>query len=193
MEIINVISSLGGFALEGLFDVVWSDEAFRQLVLGEKQKQLIRALIRQHSTQATHFDDIVVGKGKGLVGLLYGNPGCGKTLTAEAVAEITHSPLYVVSAGELGTRPSEVDEHLSRILELSHMWNAVLLLDEADVFLHKRSTTDLARNALVSIFLRQLEYYQGILILTTNMVTQCDPAFGSMSSALLFFFFLERC
>jgi hypothetical protein len=177
--LISASLSPGGFAFEGLFDVVWSEEAFHQLVLNEKQKQLVHALIRQHSAQAALFDDIVVGKGKGLVGLLCGKPGCGKTLTAEAAAEITHSPLYVVSAGELGTSPEEVDTRLSLILELAYLWNAVLLIDEAEVFLRERSTTDLARNALVSIFLRQLEYYQGILILTTNMAEQCDPAFES--------------
>ena len=47
-------------------------------------------------------------------------------------------------------------------------WEAVLLLDEADVFLEARSTHDLERNKLVSIFLRVLEYYEGILFLTTN-------------------------
>lgn len=181
----NAVSSIGGFALENLHEIVWSDEAFERLVISEKQKTLIHALIRQHSTQATQFDDLIVGKGKGLIGLLCGNPGCGKTLTAEAAAETTRRPLYVVSAGELGTRPEEVDERLARILELSHLWNAVLLIDEAEVFLQKRSTTDIARNALVSIFLRQLEYYQGIMILTTNMAAQCDPAFESTS--LVFF------
>jgi SpoVK/Ycf46/Vps4 family AAA+-type ATPase len=173
---------LGGFALDRLLDVVWSDEAFNRLVLGKRQKQLIRSLIRQHSTRTLLFDDIVVGKGRGLIGLLCGNPGCGKTLTAEAAAEITHRPLYVVSAGELGTKPEYVDQRLAKIFELAHMWNAVLLLDEAEVFLHKRNRTDLTRNAIVSIFLRQLEYYQGILILTTNMIEQCDPAFESPSA-----------
>jgi SpoVK/Ycf46/Vps4 family AAA+-type ATPase len=52
-------------------------------------------------------------------------------------------------------------------------------LDEADVFMAKRSATDLARNAVVSIFLRQLEYYRGILILTTNRVEEIDEAFRS--------------
>lgn len=65
------------------------------------------------------------------------------------------------------------------ILELAHKWNAVLLLDEADVFLQERDTKDIFRNALVSIFLRQLEYFQGVLILTTNRDTLCDPAFES--------------
>jgi SpoVK/Ycf46/Vps4 family AAA+-type ATPase len=170
--------------VDRLQDVAWSDEAFRSLVLGSKQKTLILSLVKQHASNAALFDDVVVGKGKGLIGLLSGGPGCGKTLTAEAVAEVTHRPLYAVSAGELGTAVTDVDKNLVRILELSRTWNAVLLLDEAEVFLQTRSTTDINRNALVSIFLRQLEYYQGVLILTTNLIAQCDPAFESKCMSL---------
>ncbi len=180
-----LIPFLGGLASDRLTDVVWSDEPFESLVLGEKKKNLIHALVEQHAARVEIYDDVVCGKGKGLIGLLSGNPGCGKTLTAEAVAEVTHRPLYVVSAGELGTRPSEVDSALMGILELARMWDAVLLLDEAEVFLQERSTDDIKRNALVSIFLRQLEYYQGILILTTNLVAQCDPALESTFHCLI--------
>ncbi|KAG9219720.1 hypothetical protein CCMSSC00406_0010183 [Pleurotus cornucopiae] len=141
---------LGGFALDRMEDVVWSDEAFNRLVLGHKQKSLIYSLVKQHAARADIFDDIVVGKGRGLINLLAGRPGCGKTLTAEAVAEVTHRPLYAISAGELGTFSTDVDMKLSQISELAQTWNAVLLLDEAEV---------------------QLEYYQGIIILTTNMVS----------------------
>lgn len=169
----------GGFAMDRLKDIIWSDETFNSLVLGETQKILIHALVKQHAARAAQYDDIVPGKGKGLVGLLSGKPGCGKTLTAEAVAEVTRRPLFVVSAGELGTLPASVDQMLARILELAHRWDAVLLLDEAEVFLQERSSNDVTRNALVSIFLRQLEYYQGILILTTNLARQCDRALES--------------
>ena len=162
-----------------LRDVNWNDFAFDALVLGEKQKKLIHSLVREHASQPDRFDDIISGKGRGLVGLLAGTPGCGKTLTAEAVAETTRKPLYSVSAGELGTTPEAVEDRLLKVLELAQMWDAVLLLDEAEVFLQQRSPTDVKRNALVSIFLRQLEYYQGILILTTNMPEQCDAAFES--------------
>lgn len=48
------------------------------------------------------------------------------------------------------------------------MLHLVVLLDESEVFLEERSQADLQRNALVSVFLRALEYYDGILILTTN-------------------------
>ena len=161
--------------------VVWSDEPFNSLVIDEKPKTLIRSLVKQHNNTDLSYDDIIQGKGLGLIGLLSGNPGCGKTLTAEAMAEVAHRPLYSISAGELGTEIEKVDQKLTNILELSHRWSAVLLLDEADVFLQKRDTKDVARNALVSIFLRQLEYYPGILILTTNRIGDCDPAFESAS------------
>ncbi|KAG1732891.1 P-loop containing nucleoside triphosphate hydrolase protein [Suillus paluster] len=173
------VKEWGGFALDRLQDIAWSQESFDSLVLGPKQKSLIHALVKQHESQTSQFDDIVQGKGKGLVGLLAGPPGCGKTLTAEAVAEVTRRPLYYVSAGELGTDAKAVDKALIQILELAQKWKAVLLLDEADVFLYQRSSNDVIRNALVSIFLRQLEYYQGILFLTTNMIAQCDLAFES--------------
>ena len=139
----------GGYALDRVQESTWNEDCFQQLVLGDKHKQLIRALIRQHAAKTVVFDDIVAGKGQGLVGLLCDNPGCDKTLTAEAIAEITHRPLYIVSAGELDTAPSHVDDKLNEILELVHLWG------EADVFLQAR---DVSRNALVSIFLRQAEY-----------------------------------
>jgi hypothetical protein len=55
----------------------------------------------------------------------------------------------------------------------------VVILDEADVFLEERGIADLQRNALVSIFLRCLEYYDGILILTSNRIGTFDEAFKS--------------
>ena len=111
--------------------------------------------------------------------LLSGPPGVDKTLTAESVAENMQVPLYIMSAGELGLRPDDVEDTLGDILEMVTKWNAILLLDECDVFLKARSTHDLERNQLVSIFLRGLEYYEGILFLTTNRVSNIDAAFQS--------------
>lgn len=85
----------------------------------------------------------------------------------------------MVSAGELGTDPGRLELELQKILDIAHSWGAVLLLDEADVFLEKRENHDIHRNALVSIFLRLLEYFQGILFLTTNRVETFDDAFQS--------------
>lgn len=176
---LRLTKTTGAFAMLRMQEITWNDNAFKVLVLGEKQKKLIHGLVRVHTTRIDGFDDIVKGKGRGLIGLLSGKPGCGKTLTAEAVAEVTHKPLYSISAGELGTTADVVERRLLRALELAHMWDAVMLLDEAEVFLQQRTVSDLQRNALVAIFLRNLEYYQGIMILTTNMAEQCDMALES--------------
>ena len=95
------------------------------------------------------------------------------------VAEVAKRPLYIVSAGELGTNVKGVDEQLGMVLDIARRWGCVVLIDEADVFLQARDTMDLERNAMVSIFLRRLEYFQGVLILTTNRKSAIDTAFRS--------------
>ena len=67
-------------------------------------------------------------------------------------------PLYVIGAGDLGTSASKVDTSLSAILKISASWGAVVLIDEADVFLEERALHHLERNAMVAVFLRHLEY-----------------------------------
>ena len=52
----------------------------------------------------------------------------GKTLTAEAISEYLHRPLYAVSVGELGTSVVELERKLSEILEVASIWNAVILI-----------------------------------------------------------------
>lgn len=94
-------------------------------------------------------------------------------MTAEGISELLKCPLYMVSAGELGTDSRYLESELQKILDICHTWGAILLLDEADVFLEKRSMHDIHRNSLVGVFLRQLEYFMGILFLTTNRVEVC--------------------
>lgn len=168
------------FSISGVRDIEWNEGAFDSLVLPQNQKSIVRALVESHKFHAAKtIDDVVQGKGRGLVAVLHGPPGTGKTLTAEGIAELLRCPLYMVSAGELGTDSRTLEFELQKILDIAHSWGAVLLLDEADVFLEKREVHDIHRNALVSIFLRLLEYFQGILFLTTNRVETFDDAFQS--------------
>lgn len=168
------------FSISGISEIEWNEGAFDSLVLPDNQKSIVKALVESHTFHAAeNIDDVIQGKGKGLVAVLHGPPGTGKTLTAEGIAELLKRPLYMVSAGELGTDSRTLEGELNKILDIAHSWGAVLLLDEADVFLEKRTIQDIHRNALVSIFLRLLEYFQGILFLTTNRVETFDDAFQS--------------
>lgn len=173
------------FFVEQVGEIEWNNQAFDKLVLPDDQKELILAFSESQLDEGEKeegggaFDDVISGKGRGIICLLSGPPGVGKTLTAEAVAENLRVPLHTLSSGDLGSHPAEVEMGLTRILELVARWNAILLLDECDVFLEARSTHDLERNKVVSIFLRTLEYYEGILFMTTNRVDNIDAAFQS--------------
>ncbi|MBM4071138.1 MAG: AAA family ATPase [Planctomycetes bacterium] len=121
------------------------------------------------------FGDLIRGKHGGVVVLACGSPGVGKTLTAEVYAEQTERPLYVLELGELGTNVALVEENLRRVFTRVARWNAVLQFDECEIFLAHRNN-DLERSAIVGCFLRLLDYYQGILFLTTNRPDALDHA-----------------
>ncbi|KIW74199.1 hypothetical protein Z517_12139 [Fonsecaea pedrosoi CBS 271.37] len=167
------------FYVDQVEEIKFADNAFASLVLPKEQKSLIRAFVESQVKYKDDFDDVITGKGRGMIMLLAGPPGVGKTLTSESVAEDMRVPLYMMSAGDLGLDPSGIEESLNLVLDMVSKWNAVLLLDEADVFLEARSSNDLERNKMVSIFLRVLEYYEGVLFLTTNRITNIDEAFHS--------------
>lgn len=140
---------------------------------------MILAFVESQVTNKGAFDDVVQGKGQGLIIMLAGTPGIGKTLTAEAVADKLRRPLYMLGTGELGVNADDVEDNLRTVLDITARWNAVLLIDESDVFLEKRAAHDLARNKVVAVFLRLLEYYSGIMFMTTNRADTLDPAFQS--------------
>lgn len=157
---------------------------------------MIKSLVQNHfmnkGTEAGSQDDdcendIVRGKGKGLIVLLHGAPGVGKTSTAECVAEANGKMLFPITCGDLGTTAADVEMELTEKFHLAELWDCVLLLDEADVFLAQRTKYDVKRNSLVSVFLRVLEYFTGILFLTTNRVGAFDEAFKSRIHVSLYY------
>jgi hypothetical protein len=182
--------------VDGIKDIRFNNEAYDKLVLPPSEKKMAWAFVESKNSLmdasdpagSTAFDDFVADKGKGLVMLLCGSPGVGKTYTAEAIAEMAEVPLYMISAGELGSNSAGVELALDAVLDLCRRWKAMLLLDEADVFLGKRFSGEngsIERNELVSIFLRRLEYYQGTMFLTTNKIENIDDAFQSRIDLIL--------
>jgi hypothetical protein len=150
-----------------------------KLVLPEEHKQLVGALT---SSVINKYSDIVSGKAMGIIVLCSGTPGTGKTLTAEVYSEVAKRPLYLVQCSQLGTDETQLEKTLTIVLNRASRWKAILLIDEADVYIHERGK-DINQNAIVGVFLRLLEYYQGILFLTTNRAMVVDDAIISRMTA----------
>ena len=165
--------------IDDLSPVSFRKKAFKKLVIKDEYKKLITAMVQAYMLEQPGFSDIVNGKGRGLTVLLHGPPGTGKTLTAECIAEKQRRPRYTVSCGDLGTEPLDLERRLKEIYNYAVAWKVILLLDEADIFLQERDMHDVRRNALVSIFLREIEYFDGILFLTTNRPGDIEEAFQS--------------
>ncbi|TFA98897.1 hypothetical protein CCMA1212_009357 [Trichoderma ghanense] len=153
--------------------------AFDRLVIKKEHRSMIVSLVAQHfrdkkstSGHQQQFD-IVKGKGKGLIMLLHGAPGV--------------KPLFQITCGDLGTTAAEVEKAMETNFALANRWDCILLLDEADVFLAERTKEDFQRNGLVAVFLRVMEYYAGILFLTTNRVGDFDEAFTSRIHVSLYY------
>ncbi|TPQ35844.1 ATP-binding protein [Cupriavidus pinatubonensis] len=167
--------------VQHLSEYKYRPELRDKLVLPDHHRDLIDIL-------TSHMDvlvqDFVPGKSGGTTILCQGAPGLGKTLTAEIYAEVVGKPLYRVHSGQLGTTAASVGATLMEILRRAMRWNAVLLLDEADVYIRRRDN-DLEHNAIVAEFLRTLEYFSGLLFMTTNRTGDVDDAILSRCIATI--------
>ena len=160
---------------------VYRPELREKLILPPVQRDLLDVLTTDTDLLT---GDLVEGKSAGNVVLTKGVPGVGKTLTAEIYAEVCGRPLYSVHAGNLGTSPREVAEQLRAVFQRAKRWGCVLLLDEADVFVMTRGR-DVVHNAIVAEFLRTLEYFDGLLFMTTNRGEDIDEAILSRCAAII--------
>lgn len=165
------------------------DKTLRQkLVLPATHRELLDVLT---TDLEDYSDDIVEGKSAGNVILAQGRPGVGKTLTAEVYSEIVERPLYSIHSGSLGTTAEDVRKNLEVIFARSNRWDTVLLLDEADVFVIERGQS-VEQNAIVAEFLRTMEYFKGLLFMTTNRSDAIDDAILSRCAAIIQYDVPER-
>lgn len=163
-----------------LTEVKQSTESIDNLIIDAKELKMIKALSDQRNDSAEIWAaDFIEGKGSGKIVLLHGPPGVGKTYTVESIAQWLDCPLLALTVADIGTIETRIESELLKWFSLAEAWNAVILVDEADIFLERRQNRDLARNGLVSAFLRRMEYFRGLLFLTTNRVGQIDDAFIS--------------
>ncbi len=164
-----------GLSVTLLRDYTFNHSLADSLVLPDVIKSLVDTLVSQGRIS---FEDIIAGKGAGACILLGGPPGTGKTLTAEVFAESTERALLSVQAAQLGVKSDTIESELRKYLSLANRWNAVMLIDEADVYMSSRGR-DVSQNAIVAAFLRILEQHTSTVFLTTNRLADVDDAIAS--------------
>ena len=115
---------------------------------------------------------------KGLVFLFFGPPGTGKTMLAEAVASLLNKKLLIVEYPKITSRWfGETDKKISQAFRAAKENNLVLLMDEADSLLYNRNYAGQEHDIrFVNDMLQELDRFEGVAVLTTNMDDLLDPA-----------------
>ncbi|KAI0445314.1 hypothetical protein F4803DRAFT_166543 [Xylaria telfairii] len=162
-------------------EVQRQDNALDQLVMKADDKKYVESAL--HAYQKDEWgkigDGMVRGNRGGLTILLHGNPGTGKTFTAECLAAKYGIPLYKIICADLGTDLEVLEKRLQEICLRAANWKALLLLDEAEMFIQARHTQDLRQYAVVSTFLNHLDSSEALLFITSTRVDRLDQALES--------------
>ncbi|KAL9614466.1 MAG: hypothetical protein Q9167_001069 [Letrouitia subvulpina] len=178
------------------WDAQFDTKMVDTIVMQDDRRRMIKALAESHtrkndagqtSDHRPWTADFVDAKGEGKIFLLHGKPGVGKTYTAECISHYIKRPLLSLTISDIGTNPAEAERNLTEHFARAKLWDAIILIDEADIYMENRERQDLARNSLVSGFLRALEHCQSMLFLTTNRIGSFDDAFISRIHVTLYY------
>lgn len=161
--------------------------ALEQVALNEKVKEQIQTAIAavRYKTKMTEewgMSEYFSGN-RAVILNFYGKAGTGKSMTAEAVAKALNKKVYHINYSELESKyVGETPKNIRRAFECATRDDAVLIFDEADSFLGKRlssvtQSADYGVNITRSVLLMELEKFSGVVVFTTNLISNYDEAF----------------
>jgi len=156
------------------------------LILPDEEKKAVRDVLdaaRHRTFILTHWGfGARMPTGRGLCCLFVGDPGTGKTLCAEILAEELGQNLYQISIPRVMSKYiGETEKNIERIFQTARANNSILLFDEADALFTSRvkveTSVDRFSNMEINLLLQEIERFDGIVILTTNLEKNLDKAF----------------
>lgn len=161
--------------------------ALEQVALNEKVKEQIQTAIaavryKTKMTEEWEMSEYFSGN-RAVILNFYGKAGTGKSMTAEAVAKALNKKVYHINYSELESKyVGETPKNIRRAFECATRDDAVLIFDEADSFLGKRlssvtQSADYGVNITRSVLLMELEKFSGVVVFTTNLISNYDEAF----------------
>lgn len=171
----NLLEQESDIQLEGFSRLLWPKTTLDQVMLTEKQRKQIMAIVSQYEHYLSlkkewHFEE-VGGGGRNLILLFSGVSGTGKTLLSQAIAHSLKRPLLLIDAHEL-TAYRSIADNLDLLLREARLQRAVLLFDDCELLFASRTQG----NRDLPLLLAALDAYEGLVILTTNIPTALDPA-----------------
>lgn len=171
----------GGYALQP------PKYEFKDIILNEVQYQRVKLAIAYDEYKSLLMDKwkmkVLYPESNGLFINLYGESGTGKTMTAHAIAAELNRQIVMVNYAEIESKyVGETSKNLVNIFTFAQENNAVLIFDEADALLSKRvtnmtSSTDVSVNQTKSVLLNIMNDYEGVVVFTTNFISNYDFAF----------------
>ena len=170
-----------------LLQMIEPRKTFADVILPEKTRRALADTLIQIEKHRLIFETWGLGErhttGTGLVFNFTGPPGTGKTICAEAVANLLVKRLYVVRYSELESYwVGETSKNLVAVFREAREQDVVLFFDEADSVASRRFATisqgyERESNKGVNTLLKELEYHDGVVIFATNLWANFDPAF----------------
>lgn len=161
--------------------------SLEQVALNEEVRAKVRTAIsavrhRKKMSEEWGMSEYFTGS-RAVILNFYGKAGTGKSMTAEAVAQALGKKVYRINYSELESKyVGETPKNIRKAFECATRDDAVLIFDEADSFLGKRLTSvtqsaDYGVNITRSVLLMELEKFTGVVVFTTNLISNYDEAF----------------
>ncbi len=158
--------------------------SWKDLVLPPEELAQVRHVAARYQHRNRVLDEWGFGAvpSAGVIALFSGPPGTGKTLSAEVIAHELGLDLFKVNIATMVSKYiGETEKNLERLFDAADTGNVVLLFDEADSMFGKRGgvsqSNDRYANLEVSYLLQRIETFDGLVVMTTNLEGNIDPAF----------------
>src|SRR5262249_10495555 len=152
------------------------------LVLPDDVRDEILEIIHAIRARASVLACMPGSRGRGISALFDGDSGTGKTFTCEVTATEVGLPVMRVNVASLVDKYiGETEKNLARVFAQAQVHGGILFFDEADALFGARTDVSRAQdryaNLETNLLLQLMESFAGIVLLTTNLKRNIDPAF----------------
>ncbi|HEY0250199.1 MAG TPA: ATP-binding protein [Kofleriaceae bacterium] len=159
-----------------------SEAKLDKLVLPDQVRTELLELVRAIQIRGTLGGEFATARGRAISALFDGDSGTGKTFACEVIAAQVGLPLMRVNVSSLVDKYiGETEKNLTRVFAQAKARGGILFFDEADALFGTRTDVSKAQdryaNLETNLLLQLMESFDGVVLLTTNLKQNIDPAF----------------